>query len=284
MQKKGKQKKSRKFVLPSPTLPTKNQDNLKLLITDKNFQERIKEIREYLRLPESGFFEKEGRENKYQKWEEEMFERGEKMMDDPVFINQLRQYKEMFDNHEISYMKHEELRYALHDPIPVNYLTRQSKILTEDFNVPLSYKECLRHYILFNEIWMVPSTPFSIMKGTPENRHDKCVSLLLYSKVTDKDLVYIKYHINKLFGKDLPDFNPLHDLDTKLAIEEYYRNRNVVNEGDDISYRLTAREIAENIKEDTGKKIEPNDVYEVIKELNKLREKRFRKSLGKGKP
>jgi hypothetical protein len=200
------------------------------------------------------------------------------MMSNPDFVSELKKYKGLLDNKEISYVEHENLRDTLHQKIPLNYLTRQCNNLTAEFNVPLNSAHALQRYILFNRLDFSPASPFVTSTGSSKDRHERSVSLTFYAKITEADLRSVKRTVNGFFGKNLPKVNPLKNIDTKLAIEKYHQNREVYDHVTDESYRLTAKEIVDNVKADTGKKIKPTDIYEVPRELENLRNKRFRKS------
>jgi hypothetical protein len=275
--KKSSNSKRRANMFPSSK---KNRDNLKLLFSDQTFQKRVKDVRKHLLLPIEGIDSKgEDGDQRGKEWFDDMCKRSEEVSFSKEFHFQLKIFHDKFMNKEISYSEHEKLKYDLHKQIPINYLARMSKDLAVEFNVPLHYKQAIYQYIIYsNPGFHVPATPFTEMRGTSENFHEKCISLTFYSKITDKDLKLIKQRVNGSFSiHQLPEINPLQDLETKLAIEEYYRNRDVYNESDQESYRLTAKEIVENIEADTGKKIKADVVYEVIRELSNLREKRFGK-------
>ncbi|MFA6270217.1 MAG: hypothetical protein WC657_03355 [Candidatus Paceibacterota bacterium] len=256
-------------------------DDIKLLFSDLEFQSRIKKIREYLKLPLGGFDkETPDRDDKCAKWYREMCSRSESMADND-FWKKLKNLRQQLNAGEINQKQHDEMTYKLHDPLPVNYFTRQIDFIIKDFNVPSSYHNPIYHYILYNEISNTPIIPFVEIRDENRRKGEKSVTIKFYMKLTDADLKHLKYYINDLVGKDLPSFSPLKDIDTKIVIDRYHQNREVFNEGDQEYYKLSAKEIAENVKCDTGKRIRSDQVYEVPRELRELRQKRYKKDLGK---
>lgn len=263
----------------------RNSDNLKLLLSDSLFNERVRDIRTFLHIPIDGFdSESKSCDQECKNWQDELCRRSDEVADSQEFWKELKKHRMMLDNKEISYKEYKSLNYELHDKIPVNYLTRSVERLIDEFNVPANYRHSIHNFILYNKHIWTPMNVFSDMPGTRKNGKEKAVTLTIYAKLTDKDLKYIKEHVNEVVGKDLPDFNPLQDIETKITIEEYYKNRNVFDEVEAKPYKLSSAEIAENVEQDTGKKIKPKDVYENVRSIKNLRDKRFRKNSGKSSP
>lgn len=253
------------------------KDNLRLLLSSPEFNERVREIRAHLLLPLEGFGpELEDRDGQCQEWHEEFYRRSDEVSDAPEFWAELRRYKEMLDAGEITRKEHGRLHYELHDRVPINYFTRSVQRLAEEFNAPANYLHSIRHYILFNEATWAPMQNFAEIRDH-SHKGENTVTLKFYTKLTDNDLKYIKNYVNNFAGKNLPEFYPLHDIDAKIAAERYYLNRDVRDEVEQKPYRLSSREIAENVEEDTGKKIPPGKVYDAVRSLKRARDKRFKK-------
>lgn len=251
---------------------------MKLLVTDKKFQERVKEIRKYIELPENGIDTDTPNCNELSEaWHREFYRRSDKMMDSPEFLQKERKLKKLFNDKKIDYLEYKKLIGELYSKIPINYLDEQCKNLTTEFNVPLNCEQSLYLYILYNDLIRPPTTPFSISTGSSKDRNERAVSLIFYAKITDADLKFVKNTVNDLFDK-LPKINPVKDIDIKLAIEKSQQNREGFDHVSNKKYRIPAKEIAEVLSEDMKKKIKVSDIYEVPRELKILRNKRFRKS------
>lgn len=260
------------------------RDNLRLLFSDPEFNKRVQEIREHLHMPQTGFSpDLENRDEKCHEWHEEWYRRSDEIADAPAFWAELRRYKEMLDTGKITRKEHMRLHSTLHETIPVNYFTRNVQRLIEEFNAPINYMHSVRHYILFNEPTWIPMQNFGEIRDHTR-KGENAITLKFYTKLTDKDLKFIKNYVNNLADKDLPDFNPLKDIDTKIAAEEYYLNRDVRDEVEQKPYRLSSKEIAENVEEDTGKKMPPEKVYDAVRSLKRVRNKRFKKNSEKSNP
>lgn len=260
----------------------KHKDNLTLLFTDLRFLKEVTDIRNYLHIPKNGLDKDDL--GSYKKWEKELYESSERMMDSQAFQRKLKSLFGAKQKGEMSPMKYKQELQKINGLIPLNYLQNQAKMLTEEFNVPLNYKENIRHFILSNDHWLIPCTPFTIGRGVPENRHERVVTATFHSQVTDEDLKMLKHEINEYFGDVLPKVSPVKDMETKVLIEKYTQDRNVVDEIEMKPYRLSAKEIAKNVQMDTRKKVRVKDIYEAPRELERLRRKRFRKNSEKSLP
>lgn len=258
-------------------------DNLRLLCTDPRFVDRIRKIRKYLQLPENGFDgAPEDRSKKSETWHHAMYQRSGEIANDPKFMAKLRAYREDLNNHKIVLSEYKKLLSELHDPIPVNYFTRQIKNLLDEFNVPVNFENSIRYFILYNDAMWIPSTTYSITPGTPENRHERAVTLVLRSKLTDQILKQLKHEVNNIFGKELPRIGSIKNLESKLAVERYYyHDRERYDEVSGTPYMLSVLEISEQVKDETGKTIKPQDIYETTRSLRRLRKKKFAKRTGK---
>ncbi len=188
--KSSKNKKSISSLFPSQQ---KYRDNLKLLVTDKKFQERVKEIRKYIELPENGLDTEVPNCNELSEaWHGEFYRRSDEMMASPEFSLELEKYKNLFDTQKISYQEHKNLRDTLHQKIPLNYFTRQCENLTVEFNIPLNCAHSIQRFILFNRLDFSPMTPFVISTGSSKDRHENWVALTFFAKITEADLISVK--------------------------------------------------------------------------------------------
>lgn len=155
---------------------------------------------------------------------------------------------------------------------PFNILSDGIKEIISDFNLPENYYSSIEYYIYFNKV-RYPILPFSFWLD--ENK--KSVNVKIHEKLTDKDLVKLKEITNDYFSNYLNEIRPLKNIETKLVVEKYYKNRNVRDPESFKEYKLSAKEIAENVKADTGKKIKIKDIYDIPRKLKSTRKTRFKK-------
>lgn len=156
-----------------------------------------------------------------------------------------------------------------------NILVYGIKEIVNEFNLPEHYYSIIEHFIYFNKV-KYPILPFSFWL----DKNKKSVNVRIHEKLTDKDLIKLKEIINDYFDEYLKEIRPLKNIEPKLVVEKYYKNRNVCDPGSFEKYKLSAKEIAENVKADTGKKIKTKDIYDIPRKLESTRKIRFKK-LGK---
>jgi hypothetical protein len=156
---------------------------------------------------------------------------------------------------------------------PFNILASGIKEIINEFNLPEHYYSTIEHFIYFNEV-NYPILPFSFWL----DKNKKSVNIKIHEKLTDKDLVKLKEITNDYFDEYLNEIRPLKNIEAKLVVDKYYKNRNVRDPESFKEYKLSAKEIAENVKADTGKKIKTKDIYDIPRKLESTRKTRFKKS------
>ncbi|HXF44041.1 MAG TPA: hypothetical protein VNK70_01070 [Candidatus Paceibacterota bacterium] len=250
----------------------KNLDNMKLLVSYPEFQEAIKPAREYLGIPENGF--KNNDRKMVQLWWRKIEEKSEEILDSPGFNKQLKQIRKKLDRREIGMRMARKQSQLLHHKIPINYLTNIARFLTEKFNVPENYKDHIRTYIIYGTI----SAPSNNFEGgeypawtlPQENRY---IPIKIYTRLTSEDIKELKRYIEWI-GKHLPRFQALKDTEKKLTIEQWFENRHKRDVVEGRDYKMSGAEIAENLLGDRKKS---KKVYETVRELRELRQRRFGK-------
>ncbi|MFZ3099835.1 MAG: hypothetical protein WA103_01205 [Minisyncoccales bacterium] len=265
-------KKAKNLYSKFPSLK-KNEDNIKLLISYPEFQEEIKQVREYLNIPENGF--KNGDNNGLEKWENEMAEISEKMMNDSGFQRQIKMIWQKQRRGEVGSAMARKQSYLVHDKIPINYFSNRCLFITDKFGLPENYSDFIRGYILDGRTTERTSN-FSIMpfykdKGGRTARH---LTVKIYARLTDRDLADLKRQIDLVIKNKLPKYQELRNIDKKLNLEKWVENRIKHDEVNDIDYKMTNGEIAKNLFGSKEKAKKVNDTYRSIK---KLRESRFGK-------
>ena len=263
----------------------KNLDNLKLLLSDLDIKQIVARTRKFLNIPTGGFADPENikTEEELGQWRGEMYKREKELLDRfrPIVKKIKEQVKAKLSD-EATAQKQIDMLY---EQLPENYLTARVVEIIKNCNLPINYEDSIRRYLVFGNIF-APAHPFNVVSYSedPKVRLRESVTVKFYSKLTDDDLKPLKKLVNNIFGEELPESpGPIKDIDKKIKIEEINRNREVFDVRDRVGYKLTAREIAEMVDDES----EPytattiNQVHDAPRELKKLRDKRFKKVLGK---
>ena len=254
----------------------KNLDNIKLLVSYPLFQKEVASIREYLDIPAGGFGDNY---EKSKQWHEKIDRLSDEISNTKSFFAQEDKIRQRLKNKEIGCRMAEKQMHLHWHKVPCNYLTDSVEFLTEKFNLPLHYDNLLRNYIIsgtLNPIYM-PLNNFTVgpFPGSVLLRDVRYVPIKIYAKLTDAELLDIKKAVND-FNKNLPQFQPLKNIDDKLTLEEWFLNRERFDEVKQKKYKMKAEEIAEEVFRRSDKKSKKK-IYDDIKELKELREKRFGK-------
>lgn len=272
IEKKAIDYRSRKdLALRFPALQN-NRDTMKLLVSYPEFQEDIKEARKYLEIPPMGIDQKDDQAN--QKWHDDFITRTDKMTASEAFKTQERAIREKLQNKEIDIRMANKQSRLLYSKLPVNYFTQTCKYLVEKFNLPGNFDYYIHQYILFNIVGAPPSNfvigPFELTTPLSEVRQ---VTVTVFAKLTDEELKQLKKEVNR-FGKNLPKFKKLKDIDKKLDFEQWLANREQYDPSTDTRHIVSRTEIAEDIFGHSN----PKKAYEALRELREIRSKRFGKN------
>lgn len=249
----------------------KNRDNIKLLTSYPVFQAEVKLARAHLGIPEGGFAD----DDTSRAWQEAADKRMDEIMDSKEFNDQLRAIDGKRRSGEIGHRTAETQSALLHLKLPFNYLTHVSKFLTEKFDVPQNYSGFIRHYILFNNSWPIPGSNFEVAFYAPEldSKKKRYVTVNIYARLDDDELRELKHQV-EYWGARLPKFQALKNIDKKLTIEEWFTNRQRHDAVEDRPYRITPGEIALDL---LGSKRKGKQVYDAVRTLKTLRQRRFGK-------
>ncbi|MFA5871589.1 MAG: hypothetical protein WC858_02595 [Parcubacteria group bacterium] len=248
----------------------KNIDNVKLLFSYSLFRKEIKTIRDYLKIPKDGLKDEDSK-----KWHLDRDKESNEIMESERFLLQGERICQKIILGEISLAMGNKQARLLLNKMPWNYLSNSVNFLIEKFHVPLNYEQTIRRYILFNKIVFVPAQNFVVggFDGSFRIKDARFLPIRIYAKLTDEDIEEIKDTIER-FGKNLPNFQPLKDIDKRLTIEEWVRSRGKIDPLTGNEYQMTVEEIAENIY---GNKKQKNKVRDNQRKLDEIRKKRFGK-------
>ncbi|MDP2586304.1 MAG: hypothetical protein Q8P32_00825 [Candidatus Komeilibacteria bacterium] len=254
----------------------KNMDNMKLLASFSEFQTLVGEARKFLDIPEEGLLN--GKDS--EKWHKGFVKKSDFIIESKSFNERCKKISEKLKSGEITRNIANEQLKLLHQQIPINYLTNMVKFIVDKFYLPLNYQDSIRRYILLNKIEAPYNNfivgPYINIKKMSDVRF---VPITIYAKLTREEIKDLQKEID-LVGENLPVFNPLKDIDKKLAFEEWLKEENRQRSSYDEEYVLTVAEIAED-KLGSTKKVK--SIYDAIKGLKDLRKKRFKQS-GKTEP
>lgn len=246
----------------------KNLDNMKLLASYHEFQKDIKEARKFLEIPDSGF----KTDKDVQVWTRETDDKSDEIFASKKFQVQLRMIREKLDKKEIGLRVAEKQSKFLHNEIPWNYLTNTTYFLCQKYNVPENYSDYLRQYIFFNTInapmYNFGGGEYPAMTSPKQNRF---IPFKIYTRLTDSDLRDLKQDV-EFYGKHLPRFQAIKDIDKKLRIEEWLKNRKQFDPVENKPYNVSLAYIAEH---ELGSKKKAKYTFDVGKNLRKIRKRRF---------
>ncbi len=265
-----KKKSSKKYLAWRFPSFQKIRDNINLLISYPKFQEEVGKIRRRLDIPEN----KAG--NWTKKWTNDMDKKSDEVMTDPKFIEQENRIREKLKKGEINVAVANKQSRLLYNKIPYNYLSDSVKIIIKKFHLPINYESFLHYYIITGKI-NIPTSNFTIGDFTGLMRDRKnlgYVPLKIFSKLSDEDLRELKMEVNSWFGKHLPKYQSLKDINKKIEVAKWHNNRIRYDEATGEGYKTGNKEIAQNL---LGSKKKGNKVYEISRSIKKLQTNRFGK-------
>jgi hypothetical protein len=251
-------------------IKNKNLDNLKLFLSDPEIEAEIRRARESLHLPPDGLSE-----NDIQGWNISMAARSDEMRKSPVFQRLRDQIRKNVAERKIDHAMAQKQLDMVYEHLPENRLASAVEYIIRLYNLPLNYADSLRTYIVANII-SAPANVFSV-----GSQHDLLtgasrVVVDVYAKLTDADLKRVKFMVNEVVGKHLPEFWPIKDIDKKLEADaQWSGDRDRASEAGSERYPVSAMEVAEEIQQEFGSKTAPSYVYESKRELKELKRKRF---------
>jgi F0F1-type ATP synthase delta subunit len=261
---------------------SKRKDNMKLLFSMKEVLDYISQARDFLEIPSVMYSSESSSEEKNSEsemWYQKKIEESDELEESEIYKNKLRKIKGLLINKEIDVDEANRRAKEIDSVFPFNYLTNSVKNIIEKYNIPENYTNIIRHYILFGTIQSVPYLPFAI-KYERDIKKRKTVEISVYEKLTDKDLEELKKHVNEYFGSYLPEFRPIKNIDAKIKAKEYIDNKFSFDYAEQVEHKMDAKEIADNVKADTGIKLRNDEIYDIPRQLNRLLGKNFKKKSG----
>lgn len=196
-------------------------------------------------------------------------------MDSEDFQKNLQIIRAKFKKNEITPKEAKNESKELHLLLPFNFLTHSVKELSKEFNLPESYQNTIRGYILRNKISFTPANSFTIgpwdIGESPTDA--RYVPIRIYTKLTDEDLKEIKEEVNKYFGKDLPSFKNIQKLERNINIETI----DTEGELDTVTYKHEKLDRSLIAGRFLGNKKKKSEIAKIKETLMRTRKNRFGK-------
>ncbi len=261
----------------------KNLDVMKLLISDPDFQTDIQHARQKLEIPKNGLKTEQGfleyvagtnvREGT---WYEAFLKKSDVVLLSPEFKQKIHTVWEKEKNGLLSNAEADEESRILHLEIPLNYLNHIPRFLSEKYKIPGNFTDCIKRYLMFGIVEAPPlNYSFSQHLEGPKFRHAPYLTINIFAQITKDEAVGLAKWI-KIMGDELPQYKPLKDIERKLTIEQWYRERHTdFDHATGQPFKTTASDIAQTVLGSSKKK---GKVYEAVREIRDLRKKRFGKS------
>ncbi len=250
----------------------KNLANMKLLVSYAPFQDEVLRVRKHLEIPADGL----PLDNQVlAEWTKKMDERMDEMWDAPEHQRQLSEIGARYKRGEITRRQANLQAKILNHVFPWNFLSEEIGFLIAKFCTPQNYDNYLRDYIITGRI-NAPFHNFNItldVQSTVAESRKKKIGINIYTRPTNHEFLEMKREINR-WSRELPRYQSLRGIDEKLTIEEWFRDRIKHDPVEDSYYKMTAREIAENL---LGNKKYVRKVYDVPRDLASIRKRRFGK-------
>lgn len=263
-----KKKIFRKQILPSSY--KSNLDNMKLLVSDKEFQTMVGEIRNRLQIPLAGFSKNI---SEFKDWYNKFIRNTDEILGSKNFIRQEMRIRKKFKLGEISRSMANKQMNLLYEKTPLNFLWQRTEFIIRKFNLPIHYEEHIKKYIIQGII----SAPFRNYVHGPyppykKPLEEKYIPIKIYTRLTREEIKELKTYIDQVSRGLLSRYRPLKNIDRDLKIEEWYKNKERMDEVEIATYKINNAEIAENL---LGNRKKGKSVYDIQRDLKKIRRKRF---------
>ncbi|HMP67675.1 MAG TPA: hypothetical protein PKA60_02925 [Candidatus Paceibacterota bacterium] len=261
-------------------IQNKHEQNLLLVFSDSDLQKRINKTREIINAPANKISNATlvDRETILKQWANAIIELDEEIFESEPFKKSLDIIKQRFNNNEIGRREAEKLSHELHLQIPTNYLIQFINDIIEEYNLPQIYSTSIRGYIISGILHINNVPSFGIRTNFHDDSQNNTIDIVVYSQLTDKDLREIKKIVN-IFEKNKisKKINKIKNFDVKISTFRNVTNKKRYDEVEQKFFKLTPAEIIDEVKNDTGKKIKKNDLYEYTRQISEIKKRRFKK-------
>lgn len=248
----------------------RNLGTMKLLVSYSDFQKIVVEMRNRLKIPTNGFLKEDIID--IRNWHNYLLVESDEVMASKSFLEQEKRIGQNFAAKAISRKMANKQMGLLYEKIPLNYLHNRIFFIIDKFNLPIHHRDYIKNHIIYGEI-DAPSYNYSIgpYKPSESPKRARHIPITIYTRLDQKEVKELKRVID-MAGKNIPKYNVIGNIDKKLTIEEWYENREKIDEADYNTYKMSNAEIAENV---LGSRRKGKEVYDIQKCIKALREKRF---------
>lgn len=216
----------------------RNKQKLEVLLSRKDFQKDITELRKLLKIPEEGFTD----ENAYTMWEINLeLETQKYFKENAPSIMQLQELKE---KGQMAEFEREQL--VFNQKAPKNFINYCIWQLTHKYKLSTQWRSSLKNYVIFNnvECFWVPASNISMNIKWDKKTGHRELSLIVYANTTLEDIKAIWPKVMEqqeyLQDKDGDKPQPIPNLKRDKRIYE------LAEEG--MSYEHIASEIKKEFK------------------------------------
>lgn len=255
-----------------PNSYQKNLEHFKLLAEDSDFKKDIRKIRKKINIPEGGF----SKADKILDWyEKDMIEKSDEIEASEEFKKEIEKLHEKIEEENLSGKEVKRKSRKIHAKIPINFFTYRVEFLIDKYNLPLNFRDTIRNYIIDNSL-RIPVQNFS--KGSyqagEKPSDSEYLPIKIYTKLTEKEFKDLKEFIKRK-SKHLPKYQKLKNIDRDLKIKKWYENKEKIDLVNQENYKMTNKEIAENI---LGDKTKGRQIPRIVKDTKKKIKKRFKEN------
>lgn len=250
-----------------------NLDLMKLLTTEPAFQEIVTKIRNLLEIPNGGF----KKSTEIKEWTDKIIKKDDERLASKSFNDQEKSICEKLKRKEISLaVANKQLKLLYDNNLLHNKLAQTTGLIMKRFNLPFNFSNSTREYIITGKV-SAPLSNFSISIGSwPKDikslRDMPYLPIKIYTKLTNNDLKEIKKLTNSIWGRNLPKYDTIRNIDRYIEIDEWNKDKNKFDFVEFKKYKILAKEISENV---LGNPKNVQKIYDNSRSLKKLREKRF---------
>ena len=255
-----------------------NLANMKLLVSDKEFQNIVAEVRKTLGIPVGGLKTNDD----MKRWSDSWIAASDAVLGKPDYYTRGRVITDEWKAKKIDSDEYHRRINLHHEEVPVNYRWGRARFIVEKFNLPENYHDHVDTHIVQGRITAPYHNfvlgPWKELRPNEKLSTVRHIPVTFYTIPTREDIRLATQQV-QMFAKHrgMPRYKPMKNIDRDLNIEEWYRRKEQFDPVEHKNYKTTAAEIA---TEHLGTSKKSDAVRYIVKDLEKARKRRFR---GRGK-
>lgn len=267
--KKIKDKGIRKFF--SSDSYDRNLELMKLLVSDKRFQNIVVEARKFLDIPVEGLPEND--DQAMQQWYDQMIADSDKILESRDFHEKGNVIRKQIHDNLISPSEARERGRQLDDTIPLNYYAHFPKTIAKQFNIPIHFKESIQKYIVCNKI-DAPQHNYAggFYESWERPWEAGYIPINIYTRLTTDEWEEFKNYVDNLAKRWLPKHSRIPKIDEYVEVEKVYNDREKESAADGERYLMSSAEISETV---FGTPAQNDRVRDMLRKLDNLRKQRL---------